>query len=753
MNDNQTERSKAMLPPRKIIWLATVGGACLIAVLVAVLANDHGKSESAIKLEDPDGKAGPSIVATAVNADKVGLYEKFELTPELKARYDNPYDPEQLDLRAVFLSPKGKEWHINGFYDGESWRIRFAPSELGEWRYRLQATDKTGTTTGEEGVFEAAASDRHGWVQVSDRNKRFLKQADGTPFYGVGAAYPWGVTESGLDKLKSAGGNLITYWNGNYDSAGGSKQLESTASGIGRYDTDKGQRVDELVGMLESRNMKMNFVIWPHDSLTDKLEGWPATWTKNAYSTLGEAKDFYKDEKMWKYQEKLYRYIIARWGYSEAIGSWNLITEMSGTDGWAFGDKQVANAWLTKVHDYFRANDPYGHPTAGSKAGNENDYWAHAYRTLDIADRENYYDLTVSGYAEDIARRWQPFEKPLFIGETGNITDATTYHQALWTGLSNGLAATPIWWDITKLDEDMYMMMSSLAQFVGKLDLSEIRAPAKLKSGTVSISLKDRPVEDGKDIADWSQPNWADANKDEKGNDYSAQLEDGSIRTSMLFRSGAFSQGALTQFFQKQDWSGYPRLLAEVYIEQAGSEEIKLRPVLFPNGNWDEGNDASDVKLVSGQWTTMDVPLLDAPEGYWRNNEIKRSDLQNMMGFGLKLWTGASAKDAKPVTVKVRNVRLAADPGSTVAVEEIQGWIMKGDKTSYGWLLANEDEISGKKATVDNFGEGKATISWYDPWSGTPLEETTADSDKGALALTAPTLARPDIAFIIRRST
>lgn len=738
--------------PRTIIWLTSIVAACLVVILVLILVNAQGKSRSDIQLEDPDGKAGPSIVSAAANGNKSGLYEKFEVTPQLKAVYDNPYDPEQLDLRAVFLSPQGKEWKINGFYDGETWRVRFAPNELGQWRYRLLATDKTGTAIGEEEVFEAVSSDRHGWVQVSGKNKRFLQQADGTSFYGIGVAYPWNVSESGLDKIKASGGNLITYWNGNYDSGGGAQQLESAASGIGRYDMDKGKRIDEIIGMLESRSMKMNFVIWPHDSLTDKLEGWPATWSKSAYSSLGEAADFYKSEKMWKYQEKLYRYIIARWGYSEAIGTWNVVTEISGTDGWVLGDKQTANAWVAKMNDYFHANDPYRHPTVGSKAGNKDDYWVHGYRTLDIADRENYYDLSAAGYAEDITRRWLAFEKPLFIGETGNITDTSAYHQALWTSLANGLASSPIWWESTKLDERMYKHMLSFSQFVGKIDFNEIRTPERLTAATVQLKLEERAVEDGQDVSDWSQPNWADANRDEKGNDYSVEQSDGALSASMLFHTGSFSQGVLTQFFQKQDWSGYRRLLADVYIEQSGSEEIKVRPVLFPNGNWKEGNDASDVKLVSGQWVTLDVPLSDAPEGYWRDNDIKVSDLKAMMGFGVKLWTGASSLDAKPVMVKVRNVRLTVDPGSTVAVEESKGWVMKGDSVSYGWLVANQGDITGKKAAIERFGGGKITVSWYDAWTGTFLQDTAAEPIGGALTITAPTLGRPDIAFIIRRA-
>ena len=724
---------------------------CLIAAAFWI-GSRSGEEAALIELEDPDGDAGPDIVSVEANSERIGLYEKLELTSKLQAEYDNPYDPEQVDYRAVLRSPSGKDWTIDGFYDGDKWLIRFAPSETGSWRYRLMLTDKTGTTIGEEGSFEAVESDRHGWVQVGKENKRYLQQADGTGFYGVGISYPWGVTELGLDAIKANGGNLITYWNGNYDSFGGSRQLESTASGIGRYDADKGKRVDEIVEMLEARGMKMNFVIWPHDSLADEIasKGWAATWSKNAYSSLGPASEFFSDEEMWKYQEKLYRYIIARWGYSEAIATWGLICEMTGTDGWEYGDREAANAWLARTNDFFQAHDPYDHPTTGSMAGNRSDYWEFGYRTLDIADRENYYDLSIAAYAEDLGTRWAAFEKPLFIGETGNVTDADAYRKALWSTLANGIASTPIWWDYTKADADMFAQMKSFSKFVGQIDWREERHPRKLASGVLKLSMPNRAVWDGQELGDWTQPDWADANKDGSGAAYTARLEEGAVSTSMRFATGSFSQGALVRNFQKEDWSGYQRLLADVYLETRGNEEIKARPVLFPNGEWDEGGEASDAVLPSGQWVTLAIPLHDAPEGYWTNKPITPDDLRAMGGFGVKLWTGTSSADAEPVKVMVRNVRLASDPDWTVEVPESEGWMMQGERTSFGWLSATEGDVAGKRAVLDEAGSEPVSVRWFDTTTGEFTAAEAAKPAEGRLTLTVPSEVRGgDAAFLL----
>src|SRR5690349_11369554 len=48
-------------------------------------------------------------------------FEKFELEIDLKASFDNPFDPEQVDLWAEFTAPSGKVWKIWGFYNPTNW--------------------------------------------------------------------------------------------------------------------------------------------------------------------------------------------------------------------------------------------------------------------------------------------------------------------------------------------------------------------------------------------------------------------------------------------------------------------------------------------------------------------------------------------------------------------------------------------------------------------------------------------------------
>jgi hypothetical protein len=313
---------------------------------------------------DTFSAAPPEIINIRQTPDSVGLFEKFEASLEVRCEFINPFDPDDIDIHALFTSPTGKTWDIPGFYyfsRSTLWKVRFSPNETGKWTYSISVRDRNGVAESSERSFVTVKSQRKGPIQVA-ANKRYLKHSDGSNFFGVGLWYNDGyegfgsgrVKKEELDNLKALGVNFI----GTFITP-----LETMGSGLGRYDQNICGRLDELLEMCEDRDMLLSLNIWFHSYLSETVwGGGNVRWYTNPYQQITAANDFFRSDEAWKFQEKLYRYFIARWSYSRSLGIWFIVDEVNGTDGWVSGDSLAASNWGQKVHKYFKTNDPYNHP-------------------------------------------------------------------------------------------------------------------------------------------------------------------------------------------------------------------------------------------------------------------------------------------------------------------------------------------------------------------------------------------------------
>jgi hypothetical protein len=459
----------------------------------------------------------PDIINITQRPDSVGVYEKLEVSLEIKCEFVNPFDPDDIDIHALFTSPSGKKWEIPGFYNfshSTLWKIRFSPDETGKWNYTVTVRDKNGEVISSTQSFVAIKSSRKGPIQVA-ANKRYLKHSDGSNFFGVGLWYNDGYEGFGsgrvkaeeLDNLKSLGINFI----GTFITP-----LETMGSGLGRYDQNICGRLDELIEMCEERDMLLSLNLWFHSYLSETVwGGGNVRWYTNPYQQITDAKDFYRSELAWKYQEKLYRYFIARWSYSRALAIWFIVDEVNGTDGWVSGDSLAASNWGQKVHSYFKTNDPYNHPTTGTRSGGIEEFWHQGYQTFDIAAREIYeaqgfqinktssldsanvnpLKSSYSNYAQENQKLWNGYEKPVINGETGwdhtfyepNMPGyLAMYHNALWVTLATGSAMTPFWWAHSgKLNDNVLTsQITNVRKFTDQIPFNRLTGikPASIKS-------------------------------------------------------------------------------------------------------------------------------------------------------------------------------------------------------------------------------------------------------------------------------
>ena len=423
-----------------------------------------------------------------------GQYEKLEFTIDNGKTYENPFDPDEADIFGVFVSPSGDSMRINAFWDGSGWKLRFAGAETGQWSYTITVTDRDGTEE-RSGSFSVVESGSKGWIGPSPEDPHYLADDDGSPFYGVGMAVPWLVYDARyyeqpglLARLKDHGVNFINWLFTSWD-------ILLIRDSYACYSMEDAEKFDRLVADAESQGIKLLLGIWIHDLLRDDPHPWSGfyDWQSNPFNQLTTATGFFSDSASWAYQEKYYRYIIARWGYSTSVGMWHTVAEINGTNA-IYDPLAMENdpeGWHNRINRYFTENDPFGHPTSVSGSGGYDfsqgwevtqcpqvhEYPYPADRLIENPDRIAYW-------SDRLTRAW---DKPCLVGEFGKAVyeegiSESFLHNGIWAGLMSGACATPLhWWggqiasrpeNFSTFNHTMMEQLQFLGLFAEDLDIA-----------------------------------------------------------------------------------------------------------------------------------------------------------------------------------------------------------------------------------------------------------------------------------------
>jgi hypothetical protein len=451
----------------------------------------------------PQPAAGKAPVVSAAHPDRteVPRYESVDMVVDLEAEYANPYDARQVRLDGSFAGPDGIEMSVPGFWDGQgAWRIRFTPSRAGRWTYRLRVTDAGGTSAPLEGALDVAPSDLHGWVRPGDQvnpeySSRYLAYDDGTPYYGIGHCDAWTILSSGFSidqgaalfqAMKSAGEDFVVWWP--------LYMMSPISTAYDDYSVNNLGAIDVIVRDAQAKGVHLVFTVWAHPDLRDATHATAGgRWASNGFSKLGDIRTFFSGDEAWAWQENLYRYIIARWGYSPAIGMWQTVSEINLTNAY-----DQLDPWHEKVNAYFVANDPYRHPTTASYSGEGR--WPEGWRVMDMP-QVHLYDFSFGGQTVDAVHAaqvladwtkimWDADAKPNWTGEfgvSGNVYYPELFHNAIWAALAAGAAATPAEWNggvWGEMTPEMLADMSRLGEFLADIPLVEWNPSALALSGS-----------------------------------------------------------------------------------------------------------------------------------------------------------------------------------------------------------------------------------------------------------------------------
>ncbi len=564
---------------RLMISLPTAVFAATAAACVA------GGGETPLPSRPAPTTSGNEPVISGVQLDRTELprYESLEMTLTVKADYSNPYDSREVKLDGTFRSPDGAEMKVPGFWDGQNaWRIRFTPSREGPWTYQLVLTDAHGSSAPAEGGFEVTPSDLHGWVRAGNLvdpaySSRYLAYDDGTPFYGVGHCDAWSILTPGfsIDKgvalfetMKTGGENFVVWWP--------LYMMSPVAGSYDKYSVSNLGSIDVIVKDAQAKGVQLVFTVWAHPDLRDathSLSG--GRWASNGFSRLGDIASFFSSEEAWAWQANLYRYLIARWGYSPAIGMWQTVSEINLTNAY-----DRLNPWHEKVNAFFVKNDPYRHPTTASYSGEGR--WPEGWAAMDMP-QVHLYDFAFGGQKVDAVHAaqvladwtqmmWESDAKPNWTGEfgiPGNVYYPELFHNSIWAALAAGAAATPAEWNSGAWGEmtpEMLADTSRLARFLEEIPLVKWN-PSALKISSPDPKIRGWGVAGEKGGLFWVQDYTMEGSTIEAVRGYSA------VRSGVTLEiAGLASGGYVVTPFN----TGTGEFLAPVEISCAGSGPCAL---------------------------------------------------------------------------------------------------------------------------------------------------------------------------------
>lgn len=404
------------------------------------------------------------------------LYERVDIDINLVAKWENPYLQEDVALDMYITSPSGKQLVLPCYYEsgksGEKslWKARFTPQETGKYSYNLKIRKGDNVlSTSKAYAFKVAPSDKKGILHPKDF---WVFQYDnGQPFRGVAENICWESRASDdskffkelheqskynydymLTEFAKNGGNFfrtwMCSWNLPIDWKKGFNNRRYTPSDE-YYNPSALARMDHMINLCDSLDLHIMLTL-----------GQGASGVREGGFATSSADFFVNPKAKERYKNRL-RYIVARWGYSPAIGAWEFFNEV---DNVQFNNRpnpikaQDIVDWHDEMSTYLKQLDPYGHITTTSISHRDIE-GLNSLPNIDV-NQKHIYKHT-SSIPSEILKYEKNFGKPYVIGEFSyewdwgkNFDDFAEdmdidFKRGLWYGLFSPTPVLPMswWWE------------------------------------------------------------------------------------------------------------------------------------------------------------------------------------------------------------------------------------------------------------------------------------------------------------------
>lgn len=477
----------------------------------------------------PSAPVAARLLAVEPGPQRLAVGERYEASCLPDPFPDDPWDDE-VSISLVIAGPDGVRT-VAGFLrepmrssdrgDREdmlpagplAWAVRFRPRVPGMHRLRLKARWRDGRAAAcDLPAVEASGAPATHLAVVDPADPRFFS-VDGAFWWPIGLnlhnpydtrsvkvngtrltpARGTRTYDAILDRLAAAGGDAAEIWMSSWNVGLVWRDDWPGFHGLDGLHLANAERLDAILDRAWSRGMRLKLVINNHGQASPKTD---SEWRHNPLNRanggpLAEPAEVFTHPAALAQQERLRRYIVARWADHPAVWGWKLWSEVDLTAGRG----QPLVDWHEQAAARWRELDPSGRAVTTHWAGNYRranpaicalpgiGYISlDAYRRVG-SDRDGpaLADL-LAGSIHDPAQGLGRFGKPVLVTEFGagsgdspEDARAVDHHTGGWLGLVSGHAAAPmLWWWEWVDQEERWSPYGALRRY---LDGEDLRGP------------------------------------------------------------------------------------------------------------------------------------------------------------------------------------------------------------------------------------------------------------------------------------
>lgn len=710
------------------------------------------------------------IALRGVAPASVASHAKYEIAFDIEAEYSNPFDPAEVEVRAVFVSASGRRVAVPAFWfqdfersvlAGDTpttkpyaahWMVRFAPTEPGEYTGTVEVIEGRTRSALPLPPFRCTRSTSPGFVRATRGSAARTVFESGQSFVPIGECLwmPRSLAQfdDELRRYERHGLNYFRFFT-SHDSM---FFFESARQPAGRYDLLLLRRLDRLFEAVEERGVYLmpclemfaDFRVTPpypywNDNAYNARNGGPCA-TVSEFFTHPEARRLYRNKL---------RYFVARYGYSTALFCIQLFAEANYIENY---NADAVRAWHREMAAYVHSIDPYGHLVSTSMAAwDSQDRKLFALPDLDIVLNEVYNANDFAAkLAYDNAQILRTYGKPVFVAELGITFEYITatdpngihIHNAAWaSALSGGAGAPSFWWTSYIRQHDLLPHLGAFSAFVRGENLARLRpVSARVTAGTgppihpdliLAMPYQDPPEARGPQTLRLSNRKHAD--REIRGlprNLHGAVDRNGRPNPGhnpLTLETDFAADGAITV---------QPRWLAGTEADEARLHiyvDDVLAKVIRYNGcsmdNWQ-----AFLKRSREVCVPTSVPV---PKGRHRIRLDNRGNL----------FVNASIELSNYVVSSASNLRVIGLGDSRRALL----WLQNRDNT---WWRNEQGkrprEVAGSRVTLARMDAGAYEIEWWDTYRGVATRRERTETQGGSLVLAVEPLAT-DVACKVRR--